>query len=99
MTLFRPGHNPPQVTIAARTSTGLKCNTDLGPARTNASVDPCPLYLRTMSLMMMSSLPMILLYECGLKVVELTSFDTSALGNISLKVRISCRKMLLIEAL
>jgi hypothetical protein len=91
MTLFNPGHNPPQVTIAARTSEGLKCKVDRGPARTNASVEPLPLYLRTISLMIISSLPIILLYAWGRNVDEFTSFGTLALSKTSRNDRISCK--------
>lgn len=31
MTLLSPGHSPPQVTIAPRTSDGVKCSSGRGP--------------------------------------------------------------------
>lgn len=35
ITTFSPGHNPPQVTMAALTSEGLKCKNFLGPAKSH----------------------------------------------------------------
>lgn len=50
------------MTIAARTVLGSKCVVCLGPARTKASLVTCPRRLQTISLIIKSSSPMILLY-------------------------------------
>jgi hypothetical protein len=61
MTLFKPGHKPPHVTIAAFTLSGAKCRDFRGPARKKPSAQFGEFGLRMSSLMMKSSSPMSLL--------------------------------------